>query len=876
MGEVYRARDTRLEREVAVKVLPAALANDPDRLRRLELEARTASVLNHPNVLSIYDVGMQDGCSYLVSELLDGAPLRTHISEARIPAQKAVEYGIAIAKGLAAAHDRGIIHRDVKPENVFITRDGRVKILDFGIATLVETIPSQADLTTWRRTEPGVMVGTAGYMSPEQVQGQPVDLRSDVFAFGVVLHEMLSGRHPFRRDTAIETLNAIIKEPAPSVSETSPEISPALERILRHCLEKDPLQRFQSAHDVAFALQGVDSLAAAGVRTGISSSRLTPRPKRVATLVVAAAGMAVAAALGAKWGGGPRVESTTVRFEVPPPASGSLQGILGISSAVSPDGKSLVMVVTTGTGTSLFIRDVASTEARQLEGTDGAGNPFWSPDSRWIGFFARGKVKRVPLAGGVPQTVCDVSSTSVWSVASWGAEDTIVMTGVGGDEAAAVLKVKSSGGTPSLVIPPSPPDTISFFWPSFLPDGRHFIVSAVRADGIREIRIGSVDQKDTVPVLRAYSRAIYAEPGYLLYVREGSLVAQQFDVETLRIVGGEQVVVDRVLYFRDLGQADFSVSRTGVLAYQGGATASRLVWYRRDGTEDQQLAYPDDYFFIRLSPDNRKLAVSVMERRSGTTDIRLIDLDRDGYASAITSDSTADWTPVFSPDGQQLAFASARRGPPHVFVKRITDPGAGRELVPAGKDVEFVTDWARTPRGEFIVYHGGFSAETGVDLMAVHPSGSPAPQPLVEARGDEGDGRVSPDGKWLAYASNESGRSEVYVRSLAGNTDRWPISSGGGLSPRWRRDGRELYYLAGVSVLPFGPSVIDGKLMAVGVDAENGALRAAAPKPLFSVTVRQGQYEPSSDGQRFLVNAGRGSAALPVTVWLEWTHALAR
>jgi hypothetical protein len=389
-----------------------------------------------------------------------------------------------------------------------------------------------------------------------------------------------------------------------------------------------------------------------------------------------------------------------------------------------------------------------------------------------------------------------------------------------------------------------------------------------------EVRVGSLDSQETTPVVQAYSRALYAEPGYLLFVREGSLLAQAFDLRTLSVTGSRSVVAQDLLYFRDLGQADFSVSHTGVLAYQAGATASRLIWYRRDGIEAGQVGEPDDFFFLRLAPDGHQVAVDVMDRRAGTTDIRVYDLARGDQATAVTSDPTIDWAPIFSPDGQQIAFASARRGAPHLHVKRITDPGHGEELLPPSAGVQFVYDWAKGPPGPFIVYSDQ-SPNTGADLMSVPLSGSRMPQPLVQTAADEMDGRVSAEGKWLAYVSNESGRSEVYVRALRGSPDRWQVSTSGGVSPRWRRDGRELYYLATVSMAPFGSSVVDGRVMAVSF-ATDEAFRAGTPVPLFNVRARGGQYEPSVDGQRFLVNAGSGTAALPITVSTNWARTLVR
>jgi eukaryotic-like serine/threonine-protein kinase len=539
------------------------------------------------------------------------------------------------------------------------------------------------------------------------------------------------------------------------------------------------------------------------------------------------------------------------------------------------------MTVTTETGPRLYLRDLASTAVVPLDGTDGAVSPFWSPDSRSIAFFTATKLKRVSVGGGAPQKICDFSPTSgPWKLGSWGPDDTILVTGVATgstqDTGADVLRVPAAGGAATVVVRRRPGAVLLYMWPSFLPDGRHFLVYTLPVGKPGEIHVGSLDSQETRLVTQAYSRALYSESGHLLFVREGDLVAQTFDLRTLSVSGAPTVVAENVLYFRDLGQADFSVSRTGILAYQSGNTASRLVWYRRDGTDAGQLGEPADYFFLNLSSDGQNVAVDVMDRRGGTTDLRIFDLARGGRSAAVTSDQTVDWTPVLSPDGDQVAFVSARRGAPHLHTKRITDPGRGEELVGPSPSAaaQFVTDWASTPEGQLIVYQDS-TPSTGWDVMAITVDGTRTRRVLVQTPADDMDGRVSADGRWLAYTSNESGRSEVYIRSLGGSSDRWQVSSGGGVSPRWRRDGKELYYLAVASTNPFGGSVVDGRLMAVRIETDRG-FRRGVPTALFPVRARGGQYAPSIDGTRFLINVGSGTAALPITVWTNWSRALAR
>jgi Tol biopolymer transport system component len=868
MGEVYRAKDERLGRDVAIKILPSSFSADPDRLRRFEQEARATGALNHPNVIVVHDTGQHEGAPYVVYELLEGTTLRALLTGTPLSASRTIRLGTDIAAGLAAAHDRGIVHRDLKPENLFVTREGRLKILDFGIASVAGCAELAADTVTKQTTDPGMLVGTVGYMSPEQARGTRVDHRSDIFSLGVVLYEMLSGQRPFGRASAIETLSAIISEDPPDIPPGPGDSPAALERIARHCLEKPPDLRFQSARDVAFALEGVSTRSgtpALGLGTRTDGRSLRTRiPWIVATLAtLAAIGLAVLAAQR------PVAPERLARFEVRAPDGGAFQGILGVSSVISPDGSTLAMAVTTKTGPRLFLRALGSAVLSPVAGSDGASNPFWSPDSRSLGFFAAGKMMRVAVAGGAPQTICD-TPTGPWVLATWGANDTILFTG---SEKPGVYRVGANGGTPVAVLEPESPT--SYHWPSFLPDGRHFLFYALYLNKQPEVRVGSLDSSESKIVLQGYSRAMYADPGYLLFVREGTLLAQPFDLSTLSVTGSPMPVAENLLYLRDLGQADFSVSTNGVLAYQAGNTQSRLVWLRRDGSEETDIGEPGDYGFTGLSPDETLVATDVMDRRAGTTDIQVFDLARGGKPTSVTFDPTIDWSPVFSPDGQQLAFASARRGAPHVHVKRLNDSSPAQQLVGPSAAVQFVTDWYDGAVGSFIVFHD-VAPGTGLDLLQVARSGDAKPVPLVRTVGDDTDGRVSPNGRWLAYVSTETGRSEVYVRAVSGGNNRWPISTDGGVSPRWRRDGSELFYIATASTLPFGATVPDGRLMAVHVSGAAERFTAGIPKLLFPVSAKGSQYHPTHDGKRFLINTGSGTSALPITVTVNWASALPR
>ena len=867
MGEVYRARDTRLGRDVAIKILPASVSDDPDRLRRFEQEARAAGSLNHPNILVVHDVGDHDRAPYVVCELLEGSTLREQLGATPMPARRAIDYAVQIAAGLAAAHARGIVHRDLKPENLFVTRDGRVKILDFGIAKLIEHGEADdSDAPTRRaQTDPGLVIGTAGYMSPEQVRGQRIDHRSDIFSFGAVLYEMLAGRRAFKRDSSVETLNAILTDEPPDLP-TADGTPPALDRVVRHCLEKSPEQRFQSARDVAFALEGLTNHSGpARVIAGLAAPRVT-RARLAWGLVILFA--LTTAALSVVSLPRDRPEARAVRFEIPVPDGGAFQGIVGVSSVISPDGRTLAMVVTTGQASHVYLRALDSTRPVMLAGTDGASNPFWSPDSQWLGFFADGDLKRIGVAGGAPQTICAIPGSRVttpWLLGTWGSENTILFGG--NDGPSTFLKVQASpGAQPTVVMSP-----MGACGPTSCRTGAGFSIFSFKPGEPSEVRIGSLDSSETHAVLQADSRAVYAEPGYLLFARESTLMAQAFDLRTSRTAGDEIAVAEDLLYFRSLGHSEVSVSRNGVLAYQAGATPSRLVWYRRDGTEIGQVGDAGHFGFLRLSPDGEKVAVDILDRRAGTTDIALFDLQRGAKPSFVTMDPMADWTPVFSPDGKQLAFASARAGAPHVHVKDLNSSNDAKPILPPTGAVQFVSDWSNGPEGNFIIYQDA-KPTTRTDLMRVAVSGDRTPQRLVDTPFDDTDGVVSANGKWLAYVSTDSGRNEVYVRAFGAGSDRLPVSTAGGLSPRWRRDSQELYYLATASTMLFGATVPDGRLMAVTISPDG---RPGVPKPLFGVRAR-GSQDDTKDGQRFLVNVDTRASAVPLTVDLNWTTRLPR
>ncbi len=549
---------------------------------------------------------------------------------------------------------------------------------------------------------------------------------------------------------------------------------------MRHCLEKPPELRFQSARDVGFALEGVSTRSGThAVGPGTRSDRPSLRtriPWIVATVATIAA-ISLAALLARR----PIAPERLTRFDVHAPDGGVFQGILGVSSVISPDGSTLAMAVTTETGPRLFLRGLGSGVVRLVAGSEGASNPFWSPDSRSLGFFATGKMKRVGVDGGAPQSICDAPS-GPWHMATWGANNTILFTGY---EKPGVYRVDAGGGTPVPAFEPSP--TTLYGWPSFLPDGRHFLFYALHNNSQAEVRVGALDSSESTVVLQGYSRAVHADPGFLLFVREGTLMAQTFDLSTQSVRGSPMSLAEDLLYFRNLGQADFSVSTNGVLAYQAGNTQSRLVWFSRHGSEGTQVGEPGDYVFTALSPDETLVATDVMDRRAGTTDIQVFDLVRGGKPSSVTLDPTIDWTPVFSPDGQQLAFASARRGAPHVHVKRLNDssPAESARRTVCVNAVQFVTDWYDGAGGSFIVFQD-VSPGTGLDVMQVARSGDRKPMPLVRTVGDDTDGRDLAE--WpVARLCVDRDRAQPGVRAGADRRER----SLADLDRRWREPALE-------------------------------------------------------------------------------------
>jgi serine/threonine protein kinase len=862
MGEVYRARDTRLGRDVALKILPPAFSADPERLNRFEQEARAAAALNHPNILAVHDIGTGDGAPYIVSELLDGETLRKRLQGGALPVRKAVEYAVQICHGLAAAHDKGITHRDLKPENIFLTTDGRVKILDFGLAKLTHAetpLANMSALPTASPTAPGLVLGTLGYMAPEQVRGLPADHRSDLFAFGAILYETLSGKRAFRGDTAADTMTAILKEDPPRLP-TERDIPLVLARIIDRCLQKNASARFKSADDLAFALEALSSQSEPSETRAIGVvSRSSGLRQWLAWGLIGVAVLAGIAALPLMMAyvreAPPQAE--VVRFSVSPPDTAAFSSnIAAPFQIVSPNGRNLAFVANRGGPDILWVRSLDSQEAKLIPGTEGAALPFWSPDSRFIGFFAQGKLKKVPAAGGPAEILADASDGEG---GTWNREGIIVFGSVRGG----LFRVPATGGQPVPVthLNLSQRET-SHRWPDFLPDSRRFLYLAQPSN---TIHVGSLDSTEARELLKADSKAIYVPPGYLLFVRDGRLFMQSVDQHRMEVLGEPFQVAEQVRFNRTNGRAAFSASER-VLAYRAGNTISRLVWFDRTGAQIDNLGDPANFGDVELSPDGNHAAITLRDPVKGARDIWILDVVR-GLSTRFTFDPTDEISPIWSPDGSRLVFDSNRSGDIDLLQKASSGVGT-EELVFQAEGTEHAVSWS--PDGRYLLYLSG----TLPDIWVLPLFGDRKPFPFLPAASRtlsysrsstqfaEASARFSPDGRWVAYSSDETGSWEVYVAPFPKADGKWRISTGGGDWPRWRRDGREVFYLAP-----------DKTLIAAEVDGRGHTLTVGSVRPLFQSRARTDArygYDVSTDGQRFLVNTAVEMRPEPVSVVINW------
>jgi eukaryotic-like serine/threonine-protein kinase len=859
MGEVYRGRDTRLDRTVAIKVLPPSLANDADRLARFEGEARVLSTLSHPNLLAIYDVGSQDGLHYLVSEFLEGSTLRDRLTGGALGQRKSAEYALQMANGLAAAHEKGIVHRDLKPENIFITSGEHLKILDFGLAKLTTPASLPGETVTMTsanaspgsgQTAPGTVMGTVGYMSPEQVRGQTVDSRSDIFSFGAILYEMVAGRRAFKGDSAVETMNAVLKEEPPDLDPAQLKVSPGMERIVRHCLEKVPANRFQSARDLGFALSalsGSSSDTSSSAQTQAAALRAADaqdekrleRQALLPWLIAAALALVTAASL---WSALKHPSAPQMRMQFAIPLTGEVNHL-----ALSADGTMLAFVSTDAIGTdSLYVQRIGAGNATPLSGTIGALYPFWSPDNAWIAFFADGKLKKIPAAGGPAHVLAPAVSPRG---GSWGSSGVILYV----SDAGGLVWRMNPDGTGIATVTHRFFNTTNFSshrWPQFLPDGKHFLFLATTFGQANDVTSGiylaSLDGGDPTLVQRGGSTVGYSDGRIVFAGEHQELVTEPFDISTGKVTGEARILAERVGFQPSTYWAAFTVSQTGTVVYNtsSGAALSALTWYDRAGKELGRVAEPGVTSNPAISADGQFVAADLSDVKANNVDIWVYGL-KAATASRFTFAPAEEVVAKWSHSGDRIAFRSDS-DPAGMEVKETH--GGGKIVVATvvgGSDDAIPDSW--TPDDSAIM--GTMQkGDGGSALILVNPAGGKYKE-FLASRSAVTNGQISPDGKWVAYASNESGDWEVYATTFPDAQGKWQVSRGTGREPRWRGDGKELYYIGQ-----------DKTLMAVPVEA-GASFAVGTPTPLFRVYGRAQisstdlyTYDVTKDGLKFLVN----------------------
>jgi serine/threonine protein kinase len=848
MGEVYAARDSRLARDVAVKVLPAALAVNGDRIARLQREARLLAALNHPHIATIHSLEVSNGVCAVVMELIEGPTLSAHVAKRPLAIHRALEIARQIAEALEAAHDKGIVHRDLKPANIKLTTTGAVKILDFGLAQGAR--PHEHDVSTHDQREgpihERVVAGTPAYMSPEQARGERVDQRADIWAFGCVLFEMLTGHRAFGGSSISETLIAI-QEREPDWRQLPPKVPDGIRRLLRRCLERDPKRRL---HHMADARIELDE---ASRDTSHREPRRARYPLRVLT------GLAVVLAIGF---GVPFLRPTPDGPEMRVVDIATPWTFDPLSFALSPDGRRLAFVSDFQGQPTLWVRALDAADPQPLRGTQGARRPFWSPDSRSIGFFVFTELKRIDAGGGTPQTV---TSIIAGTAAAWGAGGNILFSGrmsrTISPSPTGLLRVNAAGGGSDIATRPAAQST-GHQYPHFLPGGQQFLFFAGGADAVRGVYIGSLDSAESTRLVASDSQGAYLPPGWLLFVRQGALLAQRFDISR-RVVSGEPVTVaDAVAFDPTTGGAAVSTSEAAVLAYRSGrGPATRLAWFDRSGRTIGTFSSPEDAGVsdIALSPDGRRVAAE-RTAQNGTA-LWLLDPSHQVLFTRPADGRFARY-PVWSPSGDRIAFASIRNASVQLSTRATAETDDEEALLESSQDA-FLTDWSHD--GRSLLYFAP-NPTTGTDIWVL-PQDNKVPRVFLATAANEMWGQFSPDGRWIAYQSNETGRFEIYVRPFPGPGAAIPISTAGGVYARWARNGNELYYLAP-----------DATMMAVPIRHTPKTLVAASPVALFK-TRRVGggvnvigfghQYDVAPDG-RFLINVEPESSPRPITLVMNW------
>lgn len=848
MGEVYRARDTRLSRDVAIKVLPQQVAGDAERLARFQREACSASALNHPNIVTVHDFTSRDGETYLVMELIRGESLRDIVSRGPLPLKRLFSIAAGIANGLAAAHAAGIVHRDLKPENVMVTSDGTPKILDFG---LVKAGPLPADLnnspTELEVSRAGVVLGTTSYMSPEQARGAAVDFRSDQFSLGLILHEMASGKHPFQRPSSMEILAGILNADPEPLSASIPQ---PFVWIVERCLEKDPAQRYGSTADLAYDLARLRDRSGIGTVSEVPGRKFLPVPKwsiAAAAAIIALVAVAIIAAAARRK---PAEIGAPIQVSVATSEIAEIhRGGVALPVVISPDGRYLVLYGTGATGTNdLWLHDLRSGATRTI--AEKAFAAAWSSDSKSVAYFAEGKLKTVSVDGGPPpRTICEArpEGTPTWH------GDTILFAQYSKDPG--LYRVSANGGAPERLMEAAEPDRRTLaWWPQFLPDGRRFLyltfIQQIGDAVTHELFVGSLDGAAPQRIAAVDSRAAFAD-GHLLFVRDGTLLAQPFDPESLRLTGQATALVSNLHYFRNTGLASFSVSQNGLLAWCSVRPPVRLAWLDRGGIEVGSIGTLPGTDGGRLSSDGKRYAVGIVDPAQGVSDIWIHDLARESR-DRVTFKLVDETNPVWGTDGTIYFRGDGGGGPPDIF--KLSPGQTGPQIVYRGPGVNEPHDVS--PDGKWLLFID-YTPPVGADIQALPLTAPGSPRPFMATPFQELSPRFSPDGRLVAYSSDVSGRAEVYVRPFEGTTPPISISRAGGTRPRWRPDGKELFFLA--------PG---GRLMGVTVSGEFGV-----PRMLFQA-VGALDYEIGPDGTRFLMHLNERPNEPPVRLLVNWRERL--